>query len=107
MVLTSDIRFKRMKQEYLGLHEAQDSLMDKVDSFEVALLDIAQVVQENRELILENRKMIQENRVAIQENKEAIQANRELILENRAMLSAIVKHLEVPYQKPPMGFRPE
>ncbi len=92
-MVTSDIRFKRMKQEYLGLHEAQDSLMDKIDTFEGALLNIAQIVQENRELIQENRKLIQEN--------------RDLILENRAMLSAIVKHLEVPYEKPPMGFHPE
>ena len=34
----------------------------------------------------------------------SIQENRVLILENRAMLLAIIEHLQVPYNKPPMGF---
>ena len=87
---TNDIRFKRMKQEYLSLHDAQDNLMDKVDTFEGAVLGLTQVVEANRTMLLENREMMLEN--------------REMMLENRAMLLAIIKHLDVPYVKPPIGF---
>ncbi len=73
---TNDIRFKRMKQEYLSLHDAQDNLMDKVDTFEGAVLGLTQVVE----------------------------ANRTMLLENREMLLAIITHLDVPYDRPPIGF---
>ena len=94
---TNDIRFKRMKQEYLSLHDAQDNLMDKVDTFEGAVLGLTQVVEANRTMLLENREMMLENR-------EMLLENREMMLENRAMLLAIIKHLDVPYVKPPIGF---
>ena len=67
---TTDIRFKRMQQEYQSLHDAQDGLMDKVDTFEAALLGLAEAVNRNSE-----------------------------------MLEAIIKHLDVPYDKPPLGFK--
>lgn len=84
MAATTDIRFKRMQRKYQTVHDAQDEIMDKVDSFESALLGLSQVVAENRELILENRAMI---------------------LENSRKLDAIIEHLEVPYEKPAMGFK--
>lgn len=31
----------------------------------------------------------------------------EIVAENREMLQAIIKHLDVPYEKPPMGFSQE
>ena len=31
----------------------------------------------------------------------------EMVAENREMLQAIIKHLEVPYEKPPIGFTKE
>ena len=65
---------------------AQNRLMDKVDDFEKAVLGLTEVVVENCKLVSENR---------------------DLIIENREMLRAIIKHLEVPYEKPPMGFRQE
>ena len=58
------------------MQDAQDELFDKVDSFEAALLGLTEIVSENRELIMENRDM----------------------------LLAIIKHLQVPYNKPPAGF---
>ncbi len=66
---TTDIRFKRMSDEYQSVRNAQDELFDKVDAFEEALLGLTEIVSENRE-----------------------------------MLQAIIKHLEVPYDKPPIGF---
>ena len=80
---TNDVRFERMKQEFLSVHDAQDNLMDEVDTFDGADLGLTQVVEANRTMLLENR---------------------ELVLENREMLRAIIKHLDVPYNKPPIGF---
>ena len=67
---TQDIRFKRISDEYQSVRNAQDELFDKVDSFEAALLGLAEVVAEN------SRK-----------------------------LDAIIEHFDVPYDKPPIGFR--
>ena len=76
MAATTDIRFKRMQAKYQTLENAQDEVFDKVDNFESALLGLS----------------------------ESVAANHDLIMENRAMLIAIIKHLEVPYDRPPMGF---
>ena len=72
---TTDIRFKRMNDEYQSVRNAQDELFDKVDGFESAVLGLNEAVAENHALIMENREMLQ----------------------------AIIKHLDVPY-KPPAGF---
>ncbi len=77
MAATTDIRFKRMQAKYQTLENTQDEVFDKVDNFESALLGLS----------------------------ESVAANHDLIMENRAMLIAIIKHLEVPYEKPPIGFR--
>ncbi len=72
---TTDIRFKRVNDEYQSVRNAQDELFDKVDTFEAALLGLTGSVARNSERIDEiNQK-----------------------------LDAIIKHLEVPY-KPPAGF---
>ena len=44
---TTDIRFNRMDKEYLSLRESQGELMDKVDTFEDALLGLTQAVNRN------------------------------------------------------------
>ena len=41
---TSDIRFKRMNDEYQSVRNAQDYLFDKADTFEEALLGLNQRV---------------------------------------------------------------
>ena len=74
---TRDIRLERIDNEYSSLRGAQNRLMNKVDDFESAILGLTEVVANNRDLIVENREM----------------------------LLAIIKHLEVPYEKPLMGFR--
>ena len=78
------------------MRNAQDSLFDKVDSFEAALLGLTESVAVNRDLIMENRSMILENR-------ELIMENRSMIMEILKKVDAIMEHLEVPY-KPPTGF---
>ena len=103
-MVTQDIRFERIEKEYSSLRGAQNQLMNKVDSFESAILGLTEVVAENRDLIMENRDLIMENRDLIMENRDLIAENRDLIMENREMLIAIIKHLEVPYEKPSMGF---
>ncbi len=111
---TQDIRLERIDREYGSLRQAQNRLMNKVDDTESAILGLSEVValnhdliRENRDLIVENRDLIVENRDLIMENRKLIIENRELIMENREMLLAIIKHLEVPYEKPPMGFKKE
>ncbi|MCY4018158.1 MAG: hypothetical protein OXG39_02000 [Chloroflexi bacterium] len=51
MAATSDTRFKRMQGQYQTLHDAQDELFDKVDSFEAALLGLTEAVVRNGERI--------------------------------------------------------
>ena len=72
MSATAEIRQRRMEAEYLSLRQAQDQSLDRIDSYEAALLGLTEVVAEN------SRK-----------------------------LDAIIKHLRVPYEKPPMGFQKE
>ena len=48
---TTDIRFRRMNDEYQSVRNAQDELFDKVDTFEAALLGLnEQVVEINEKL---------------------------------------------------------
>ncbi|MCY3574032.1 MAG: hypothetical protein OXG92_06790 [Chloroflexi bacterium] len=72
MAATADIRFKRMKAEYETVRDAQDGILNRVDTYEAALLGLT-----------------------------------EAVAENTRMLQAIIKHLQVPYEKPPMGFQKE
>ena len=44
---TTDIRFKRINDEYQSVRNAQDDLFDKVDTFEEALLGLTEIVAEN------------------------------------------------------------
>ncbi|MCY4018157.1 MAG: hypothetical protein OXG39_01995 [Chloroflexi bacterium] len=90
---TTDIRLERIKQEYVGLRDAQDALMDRIDTYEAALLGLTESVAANRDLIMANR--------------ESIIANHEWTQRQFADLhekmDAVMKHLKVPY-KPPAGF---
>ena len=43
---TTDIRFKRMNDEYQSVRNAQDDLFDKVDTLEEALLGLNEKVVE-------------------------------------------------------------
>ena len=86
MAVTTDIRLDRVKHEYTGLRDAQDALMDRIDTYEEAILGLSQAVAANRELIMANHELTQRQ-----------------IAELHRMMEAMMQHLEVPY-KPPAGF---
>ncbi len=46
---TTDIRFKRMNDEYQSLRNAQDDILDRVDTYEAALLGLTSTVAELNE----------------------------------------------------------
>ena len=89
---TTDIRFKRINDEYQCVRNAQTDLFGKVDTVEAAILGLTEAVNRNSEQIAENRQLIIEN--------------RERIDDISAKLDAIIAHLDVPY-KPPAGFLKE
>ena len=66
-----------------AMHDARDDSLDKLDSVEAALLGLTEAVAANHEHY--------ERQFA----------------EIRAMLEAIIKDQNVPYEKPAMGFKPE
>lgn len=86
---TTDIRLERVYQEYVGLRDAQDALMDRIDTYEAALLGLTEMVSRNSERleVVEARLEVVEQRTNVMDGK----------------LDAIMKHLKVPY-KPPAGF---
>jgi len=85
---TTDIRLERVKQEYVGLRDAQDALMDRIDTYEAALLGLTESVASNHDLIMANRDLIIANRETIMENRDLIMENRDLIMENRDLIMA-------------------
>ena len=48
---TTDIRFKRMNDEYQSVRNAQTALFDKVDSFEGALQELTEAVKRNNDML--------------------------------------------------------
>ena len=83
---TTGIRLERVKQEYVGLRDAQDALMDRIDTYEAALLGLTEAVAANRDLIMANHEFTQGQIAALHEK-----------------IDAMMAHLKVPY-KPPAGF---
>ena len=83
---TTDIRLERIKQEYMGVRDAQDALMDRIDTYEAALLGLTEAVAANYELIMANHEWTQRQFADLHEK-----------------MDAVMKHLKVPY-KPPAGF---
>ena len=75
---TTDIRLKRIEKEYQSVREGQDDILDRIDTYEAALLGLT----------------------------ESVNHNSEQIAELRRMMEAMMKHLEVPY-KPQAGFLKE
>ena len=83
---TTDIRLDRIKHEYEGVRDAQDSLMDRIDTYEEAILGLTQAVAANHELIMANHEITQRQIVELNEK-----------------MDRLMTHLDVPY-KPPAGF---
>ncbi len=44
---TTNIRLKRIEKEYQSVRGVQDDILDKMDSYEAALLGLTEVVAEN------------------------------------------------------------
>ena len=86
---TTDIRLDRIKHEYEGVRNTQDSLMDRMDTYEEAILGLTQAVASNRELIMANHESTQRQ-----------------IKELNEKMDRLMTHLDVP-PKPPMGFGKE
>ena len=72
---TTDIRLKRIEKEYQSVRDGQDDILDRIDTYETALLGLT----------------------------EAVNHNSEQIAELRRMMEAMMRHLDVPY-KPQAGF---
>ena len=83
---TTDIRLERIKHEYVGLRDAQDALMDRIDTYEGALLGLTEAVAANHDKIMANHELTQRQIAALHEK-----------------IDAMIKHLKVPY-KPQAGF---
>lgn len=75
---TTDIRLKRIEKEYQSVREGQDDILDRIDTYEAALLGLTEAVNRNTE------------RIDVLDDK----------------LNAIMEHLQVPY-KPQAGFLKE
>ena len=47
---TTDIRLKRIEKEYQSVRDGQDDILDRIDTYEEALLGLTQAVAANRDL---------------------------------------------------------
>ncbi len=76
---TSDIRFKRIEKEYQSVRDGQDDILDRIDTYEEALLGLNETVVANHEW------------------------SRRQFAELNEKLDRLMAHLDVP-PKPPAGF---
>ena len=74
------------------MRNAQDDTLDKMDSFEEAVLGLNESVADTRDLIMANRALIMANHEHYERQ----------FAEIRAMLEAIIEDQNVPYK--PVGF---
>ena len=83
---TTDIRLKRIEKEYQSVRDGQDDILDRIDTYEAAMLGLTESVAENRELIMANHEWSQRQFAELNEK-----------------LDRLMAHLKVP-PKPPAGF---
>ena len=83
---TRDIRLKRIEKEYQSVRDGQDDILDRIDTYEAAMLGLTESVAENRELIMANHEWTQRQFAEVNEK-----------------LDRLMAHLDVP-PKPPAGF---
>ena len=79
MAATTDIRLKRIEKEYQSVREGQDDILDRIDTYEAALLGLNETVVANHEW------------------------TQRQFAELNQKIDAMMKHLDIPY-KPPAGF---
>ncbi|MCY3978339.1 MAG: hypothetical protein OXG23_09590 [Chloroflexi bacterium] len=90
---TRNIRLKRIEKEYQSVRDGQDDILDRIDSYEEALLGLNESVAANHEMIVANRELIQANHDLYQRQ----------FAEVNEKLDRLMTHLKVP-PKPPAGF---
>ncbi len=76
---TTDIRLKRIEKEYQSVRDGQDDILDRIDTYEEALLGLNQTVMANHEW------------------------SQQQFAEVNEKLDRLMAHLKVP-PKPPAGF---
>jgi len=76
---TTDIRSKRIEKEYQSVRDGQDDILDRIDTYEEALLGLNETVAANHEW------------------------TRRQFAEVNEKLDRLMAHLDVP-PKPPAGF---
>ncbi len=79
---TTDIRLKRIEKEYKSVRDGQDDILDRIDTYEEALLGLNETVAANHEW------------------------SQRQFAELNDKVDAIIKRLDVPL-KPPAGFLKE
>ena len=79
---TTDIRLKRIEKEYQSVREGQDDILDRIDTYEEALLGLNETVAANHEWTQRQFAVVNEK------------------------LDRLMAHLDVP-PKPPAGFIPK
>ena len=90
---TTDIRLKRIEKEYQSVRDGQDDILDRIDTYEEAVLGLNEAVAANHESIMANRELIQANHDLYQRQ----------FAEVNDKLDRLMTHLKVP-PKPPAGF---
>ena len=76
---TTDIRLQRIEKEYQSVREGQDDILDRIDTYEAALLGLNETVAANHEW------------------------SQRQFAEVNEKLDRLMAHLKVP-PKPPAGF---
>ena len=97
---TTDIRLKRIEKEYQSVRDGQDDILDRIDTYEEALLGLTQSVAANHDLINANRDLIMANRDLIVANHDLYQRQ---FADLNEKIDRLMAHLKVP-PKPPAGF---
>ncbi len=83
-----------------SLLDGQDDILDRIDTYEAALLGLTEAVSANHDLIMANRELIMANRELIMANHDLYQRQFADVNEK---LDRLMAHLDVP-PKPPAGF---
>ncbi len=83
---TRDIRLKRIEKEYQSVRDGQDDILDRIDTYEEAVLGLNETVVANHEWSQRQFAEVQRQFAEINEK-----------------LDRLMTHLDVP-PKPPAGF---
>lgn len=97
---STDIRLKRNEKEYQSVRGGQDDGLDRIDTYEEALLGLTQAVAANHDLIMANRDLIMANHDLIMANHDLYQRQ---FADLNEKIDRLMTHLDVP-PRPPAGF---